>query len=252
MAASMDKEYVLITGATSGIGYALAEVFASHGYGLIMVSSTKSHLLTAQCKLKAEYAVPILIYEQDLAVNDAAFKLYASLKADDVRFNILINNAGLGLIGKSETLDADRELQMLTLNIISLTMLCKLFIAEHQQSGGRILNVASIGAFQPGPYTASYYASKAYVLSYTQAIRCEAKNSGIHISVLCPGSTHTAFFTKAGKPTPKFAGSPERAAKAAYHGLMKDQEIIIPGMLNQLIRWLPKRLKMAAVAKMKI
>lgn len=161
-----------------------------------------------------------------------------------------MNNAGFGLIGRSETIDLCKDEKLMVLNMITPTQLCKLFILDRKGKGGRILNVASTGAFQPGPYTAVYYASKAYLLSYSRAIRYEA-DKDIHISTLCPGSTRTHFFEKMGKPIPPMALSASRVARIAYKGLMKDKEIIIPGMMNKLNRWVPIKIKMAVIKRMK-
>lgn len=241
-------EYCLITGATSGIGYALAKVFAEHGYGLILVSSDFKHLKDKKYELNDIYDVPILIYEQDLSELKAAECLYARLKKEGVDISILVNNAGIGLVGRSETIDLYKDEKLMILNMITPTQLCKLFISDRKR--GRILNVSSIGAFQPGPYTAAYYASKAYLLSYSRAIRYEA-DKNIHICTLCPGSTATPFFEKIGKPVPMLALSAEKVAQLAYKGLMKDKEIIIPGVMNKLMRWIPIKIKMAVIARMK-
>lgn len=243
-------EYCLITGATSGIGYALAKVFADHGFGLILVSSSCVHLLATMDELKLMYDVPILMYEQDLSVLNAAERLYARLKQDGVDFSILVNNAGIGLVGRSEEIDLNKDEKLMVLNMITPTQLCKLFISERKGKEGRILNVSSTGAFQPGPYTASYYASKAYLLSYSRAIRYE-EGKNIHISTLCPGSTNTCFFEKMGKKVPFMALSAENVAKLAYRGLMNDKEIIITGAMNKFIRYIPTKIKMAVIASMK-
>lgn len=243
-------EYCLITGATSGIGHALAKVFADHGYGLVLISSNFKHLNDTMNELKAIYNVPILIYEQDLSELNAAECLFKRLNEDGVDFSVLVNNAGIGLIGSSETIDLYKDEKLMILNMITPTQLCKLFICERKGKAGRILNVSSTGAFQPGPYTAVYYASKAYLLSYSRAIRYEV-GKDIHISTLCPGSTSTRFFEKMGKSVPSMALSAEKVAMLAYKGLMQDKEIIIPGVMNKLIRWLPTKIKMVVIARMK-
>ena len=243
-------EYCLITGATSGIGYELAKVFADHGYGLILVSSNSEHLLDTMNAIKAVYDVSVLIYEQDLSELKAAESLYAKLKQDRIEVSILVNNAGFGLVGRCEAIDPYKDTKLMVLNMVTPTLLCKLFIADLNGKHGRILNISSTGAFQPGPYTASYYASKAYLLSYTQAIRYENKKN-IHISTLCPGSARTHFFEKMGQSVPIMAMSADKVAKSAYEGLMKDKEIILPGLMNKVIRWIPMKIKMAAIAKIK-
>ena len=155
-------------------------------------------------------------------------------------------------IGATEEVDFQKDRGLMILNMISLTELCKLFLRDmYQRKRGKILNIASTGAFQPGPYTATYYASKSYVLSYSRAIRREAKKKGVQICTLCPGTTDTEFFHKTGRETPKGAMSPEKTAEYAYRKLMRNKEIAVPGIINQFLRIFPVKIKIFFVALMK-
>lgn len=245
-------EYVLITGGTSGIGYALAEKFAKEQYHIVIAASNEQRLKETKEKLQKKYAVTVEIYQQDLAKIGGAEELYHKIKQDNIEIDILVNNAGYGLIGATEEADMQKDRGLMILNMISLTELCKLFLQDmYKRKRGKILNIASTGAFQPGPYTATYYASKSYVLSYSRAIRQEAKKKGVQICTLCPGTTDTEFFHKTGRDTPKGAMSPERTAEYAYGKLMRNKEVAVPGILNQFLRIIPVKIKIFFVALIK-
>lgn len=245
-------EFVLITGGTSGIGYALAEQFAQNGYGIVIAASNQRRLEKAKENLEKRYFVPVKIYKQDLAKMKGAQELYQKIKKDNIQIDVLVNNAGYGQIGAAEEIDFEKDSRLMVLNMISVTELCKLFLKDmYCKNRGKILNVASTGAFQPGPYTASYYASKAYVLSYSRAIRREAKKKNVQVCALCPGTTNTEFFHRIGKETPRGAMTPEKTAAYAYHKLMKNKEIIVPGILNKMVRIVPVKIKMLFVAWIK-
>lgn len=245
-------KYVLITGATGGIGLAIAKVFGKNGYGLILSGTNEKKLDKAQKMLKKAYDVPVYIFEQDLSMPGNAQKLYDAVKKEKLPIDILVNNAGLGLLGPAEKINLEADEKMMTLNMQSMATLCKLCLGEmYQNGGGKILNVSSTGAFVPGPYTASYYASKTFVLSYTKAIRYEAKKKNVQICALCPGTTRTGFFEKAGSDTPVWAMDPMKVAQIAYKGLMKNKAVIIPGIANQWMCRLPEKVKTAAIARLK-
>lgn len=245
-------KYILITGGTSGIGYALAEKFAREGYSLVIAASNKERLEQTKAVLEKKYGIPVHIYQQNLAEIGAAEALYNKVKQDNIEIEILVNNAGYGQIGAAQEVDSQKEQGLMILNMITLTELCRLFLKDMcQRREGKILNVSSTGAFQPGPYTAAYYASKSYVLSYSRAIRQEAKKMGVQVCTLCPGTTDTDFFKRAGKETPGGAMSPERTAKCAYRGLMKNKDVIVPGILNKLLRLVPVKIKIYFVAQIK-
>lgn len=249
------RKTVLITGATSGIGFALAKRFRKEGYDLVLVSSSEERLVQTEEKLLRSISQKknrITVICQDLSMMDAVWKINQQLKKKKISIDILVNNAGVGLIGEAVINDTEKLNHMIQVNIQAVTQLCTVFLREMYQKGsGKILNVASVGAFQPGPYTAAYYASKAYVASYSRAIRCEAARRGIQICTLYPGTTRTDFFRKAGKETPFWAMSPDRVAHIAYIGLMKNQENIVPGIFNRFLRLIPVKIKSKAVAVLK-
>jgi len=245
-------KYVLITGGTSGIGFEFAKNFARDGYGVAMVSSNIDRLQEAKRKLEDEFKTTVLTYQQDMEKTGAAMQLYKRTKEDNLNISILINNAGIGLVGSTDKIDFERDESMMILNVINLVELCKLYISDMYIHGtGKILNVSSTGAFQPGPYTSTYFASKAFVLSYSRAIRYEARKKGVQVCTLCPGATETNFFIQEGTKTPRNAMTAEAVAKIAYKRFMKNKEITVPGLVNKLKNLFPVKFKMLVVAKMK-
>lgn len=245
-------KYVLITGGTSGIGFELSRNFAKDGYGIVIVSSNNERLQNTRQKLEREFNIKVLTYEQDMGKLGAAAQLYKRIKEDNLNISVLVNNAGFGLVGRTEEIEFQRDESMMILNVVNLVELCKLFISDmYKQENGKILNVSSTGAFQPGPYTSTYFASKSFVLSYSRAIRYEAKKRGVQVCTLCPGATRTNFFTQEGTKTPKSAMTAEKVAGYAYRRLMNNKEISVPGFINKMIRCIPVRLRMLAVAKIK-
>ena len=249
------RKVVLITGATSGIGFALAKCFRKEGYFLILTSSSRERLQQAAIELRK--SIPgrkegIAVICQDLSLPDAAEQLYARLKKKGIKVDILVNNAGIGMLGEAAENNLEKLHQMIQVNIKALTQLCTLFLHEmYREGSGKILNVASVGAFQPGPYTASYYASKAYVARYSRAIRHEAAGKGVQVCTLYPGTTRTDFFRRAGGETPFWAMPADKVARIAFAGLMKNREIIVPGMFNRLLLLVPVKIKLKAVAGIK-
>lgn len=248
-----NKKTVLITGGTSGIGFALAKKFVREGCMVILVASRGERLSRAKRmleRIKQDASVEMIC--QDLSVDEAAGQVYQAVARKHLSVDILVNNAGFGMAGEAVANDMFREQKMLRLNIQTVTQLCELYLGEmYQRGSGKILNVASVGAFMPGPYTASYYASKAYVASYSRAIRYEAAGKGVQVCTLYPGTTRTEFFGRAGSKTPFWAMSPDRVAKIAYQGLMKNKEVIIPGVVNRLLRLVPVKIKLLGVAVLK-
>lgn len=248
----MDNKYALVTGAAGGIGFELARCAAGDGYSLIIVGSNEDRLKTAQKSLESEFPVNVVALVQDLSVPGSAEALYGEVEKRGLDVVCLVNNAGFGTIGPAETIPLDKDERMLTLNVITPTELCKLFLPQmYQKHSGKILNIASTGAFNPGPYTGSYFASKSYVLSYTKALRYEAKSRGVQVSALCPGTTRTRFFEKEGMDTPVWAMSPESVARDRWRGLRAGCGVIVPGMMNKLIRLVPSGIKTFFTAQMK-
>ncbi|KAJ48730.1 hypothetical protein BD780_000874 [Clostridium tetanomorphum] len=245
-------KYVLITGGTSGIGFELAKNFAKDGYGIIIVSSNSKRLQRTKEILENEFKTTVFTYQQDMGKIGAAIQLYNKTKEDNLNISILVNNAGIGLVGSTDKIDLQHDENMMILNIINLVELCKLYISDmYTQRNGKILNVSSIGAFQPGPYTSTYFASKAFVLSYSRAIRYEAKEKGVQVCTLCPGATKTDFFAREGTKIPPSAMTAEEVAAYAYKRFFKNKDITVPGLANRIKNWIPVKLRMMFVAKMK-
>lgn len=251
-------KYALITGGTSGIGFAMAGEFLERGYGVIIASSSRKNLAIAKRKLEVKKSKIvkntryIITIEQDLSVPDGAEKLYHEAKSMGVDIEILVNNAGFGLMGGTESIRIRDDKRMIQLNVTAVVCLCKLFLRDMYENGrGKILNVASTGAFQPGPYTSTYFAGKSFVYSYSRAIRQEAAKRGVVVSTLCPGTTRTKFFEKAGQKTPIWAMSAEKTAKIAVDGLMKNKGVIVPGVINNILRIVPSGVKMYFVEMLK-
>lgn len=251
-------KYALITGGTSGIGFAMAGEFLERGYRVIIASSSRKNLAIAKRKLEVKKSKIvkntryIITIEQDLSVPDGAEKLYHKAKSIGVDIEILVNNAGFGLMGGTESIRIRDDKRMIQLNVTAVVCLCKLFLRDMYENGrGKILNVASTGAFQPGPYTSTYFAGKSFVYSYSRAIRQEAAKRGVVVSTLCPGTTRTKFFEKAGQKTPIWAMSAEKTAKIAVDGLMKNKGVIVPGVINNILRIVPSGVKMYFVEVLK-
>lgn len=249
----MAAKTALITGSTSGIGLAFTKLLLKEGYHLVLVSSNLARLEKERDAIQRHCPnSSVQIYCEDLSERDAAVHLYKRVTGDGHRIDLLINNAGFGLVGAAHNLDMEREQRMLQLLVVTPTELCKLFIAQMYRRGrGTILNVASTGAFQPGPYTASYFASKSYLYQYSRAIRLEAKRHGVRVFTLCPGTTRTRFFSRAGKNTPLWAMSPDKVAKQAWKGMEKGKAVIVPGIWNQLLCLVPAGIKAKGVAFLK-
>ena len=245
-------KYVLITGGSSGIGYEFAKIFAEKGYGICLAASKEEKLLQAKDKLQNQYRCEVYCYAIDLSKLGAADELYCKVKADGINIDILINNAGCGVIGATEEIPIAKEEQMMLLNMVTPVELTKKFLMDMYEKGrGRIWNVASTGAFQPGPYTATYYASKAFLLNYSRAVRFEAKKKGVSVCTLCPGTTDTGFFERAGSKVPKGAMSPEKVARYAYKKMIKNKSVTVPGLSYRLMRLCPVPIKITAVAWVK-
>jgi len=249
---------VLITGASTGIGKALAELFAQDGYELILTARSADKLTQICNDLNTRYGVEVSWIAQDLSRSGSAAALWAEVEKKTTEVEILVNNAGFGTYGPFRDTPALATTTMLTLNIITLTELTALALPGMLNRGkGRILNVASTAAFQPGPYMAAYYASKAYVLNFSRALAVELKGSGVTVTTLCPGPTATDFQARAGMDNmPLLAGplmmSAQEVAAAGYRGLLQGKQLVVPGILNKLStisgRYLPTGWVMAVVA----
>lgn len=249
----------LITGASAGIGFALAHIFAAHTHDLILVARRKEKLEEMKKELEEKYTIHVDIIAQDLRESDAAKIIYEKINAENKTVDILVNNAGFGNYGLFAETDRKEELDMIQVNITALTDLTKLFLPDMvKRKSGKILQVASIAAFQPGPLMAVYFATKAYVLSFSEALYRELLGTGVSVTCLCPGPTKTEFqdVAKFEKDHPfnnsKFPTAAE-VAEYGYHALMNERTIAIHGWKNffliQLLRITPRRLVTKIVKK---
>jgi uncharacterized protein len=226
---------VLITGASSGIGFELSRIFSRNGFAVIMTARDPKKLSRAVKAVDAETGAKVISIAMDLSEKGSAEKLFREITRKKIMVDILINNAGFGQTGPFLETDLRTDLAMIELNITTLTILTKLFARNMKECGsGKILNVASTGSYMPGPFIAEYYAAKAYVLSFTEALAYELKGSGVFVSALCPGATRTEFAKRAGKSDVAHAMSAEKVARIAYKHLMNNKRIIIPGVKNKI------------------
>lgn len=234
------RKRVLITGATSGIGYEFSKIFIEEGYDAILVGRNLESLKELE-KFSQDKNGSVYIYKLDLSKDLNIDFLYKDIKEKIGEVNILINNAGIGLNGEFNDLSWDKQLDIINVNIIALTKLTKLILKDMVlRKEGKILNVASTGSYQPGPLISVYYASKAYVLSFSEALREEVKEKGIDIVTLCPGATKTNFSKRAGKEDLNVAMSAKDVAYCGYKALMKNRAICIPGFMNKILIFLSK------------
>lgn len=234
---NQQEKYALITGATSGIGKAMTYLLAEEGYHLILVARNKNKLVELQNILIQAYNKKIHVFSVDLTQIGEIECLVEALDGQALKIDVFINNAGIGVYGLFSHVEAEYDLSVIDTNIKGFTYLIKR-IKPYLKAEACVLQVASTAAFAPGPYMAVYYASKAYVLSLSMALRDEWKAEGIYISTLCPGPTKTAFIEKAHMQKSglaKFtAMAPEAVAKVAYKGMKKHKAVIIPGWTNKL------------------
>lgn len=237
------KLNVLLTGATSGIGQAIARWFALNRSQdtLILVGRREAALDAMRSELEAKDIRTYTVC-QDLARPDAAQNVFNAVHArpDCFPIDILINNAGIGYAGLFSDGTLERDDAMIRLNIQAVTELTRLFLPDILHRRGKILQLSSTGAYQPGSYTAVYYATKAYVHQFSLALADELRGTGVQVTIVCPGTTASAFARKAGKKEPSGAMSPERVAAAACQGLFKGKKLVIPGRLNRLLVLLSK------------
>jgi len=261
MPAPSTRPLALVTGASGGIGAALAVRFAQGGYDLALVArSVKGLQATRAAALKADRLASVRLFDLDLLKPGAGEELEAAFRASQLSPAAVVNNAGYGLVGRFGDTDRDDQLQMIDLNCRSLTELSHRFLADVVSNRGGVLNVASTAAFQPGPGMAVYYATKAFVLSFTEALDHELRRSGAWATALCPGPVETGFQTRA-RFHPGMTMlrndrvlSAEAVAEAGYRGFREGRPVVIPGWRNALIArlvpFIPRRRLLRAVASM--
>jgi uncharacterized protein len=230
----------LITGASGGIGEALARLLAAGGADLVLVARSADKLATLAGELSHAHRVQATVLVQDLSAIDAAERIHAELTARGVTIDILVNNAGFATYGPFIDTPADEEARLLQVNVVALTLLTKRILPGMvQRRRGKILNVASTAAFQPGPLMAVYYASKAYVLSFSEALSNETSDTGVTVTCLCPGPTRTGFQDRARMQESKLFSilsvmTAADVARAGYDAMMAGRAVVIPGLSNWL------------------
>lgn len=234
------NKYALITGATSGIGLELAKLFAKDGYNLVIVSRDQTNLEQTAYELKNSNSnIDVVTISKDLFKPESPFELYQEVKEKGIQINVLVNNAGQGVYGEFADTEIEREVDIIQLNITSLVVLTKHFLQDMLSLGsGKILNLSSIASKTPGPYQSVYHGTKAFVQSFTEAIRSEVKDKGIVVTALLPGVTDTDFFNKAdmldSKAVQGEKADPAKVAKDGYEALMNDDDMVVSGVKNKL------------------
>ena len=251
----MTERVTLITGASAGIGTELARVFAANGHRLALAARRADRLDAIAHEITTGGGKPPILIPCDLRDRDAADKIEAALRAADVEVEYLVNNAGFGLFGKAIELDRAEQLGIIDVNIRALADLTLRFAPSVIRHRGGILNVGSIAGFLPGPGMATYYASKAFVISFTEALRQELKQHGVRVTVLCPGPVQTEFQARAGF-RPGFDSaildvSAADVARQGYRGLMANKRAVLPGLgikaVPLMLRVFPRSFILAAV-----
>lgn len=235
------KKTVLVTGASSGLGYEFAKKFAKEGYNLIVVARNHNKLMQLKDILERKYQIQVVIITKDLAEKNAALDIYHEVSKKKIHVDILVNNAGFGDFIKYADSDWEKQYEMVQVNIVATIQLTRYFVKPMIRKGrGRILNVSSTAAFQPGPYYATYYASKAFLLSFTEAIAIELKGTGVKVMALCPGPMKTGFKDRADAENSKLfkilkLATPKEVAVYGYHSLMRNKVVSIHGLQNKLM-----------------
>ncbi|MGY8886118.1 MAG: SDR family NAD(P)-dependent oxidoreductase [Flavobacteriales bacterium] len=248
----------LVTGAASGLGYELALLLAGDGYDLILVDIDKINLEKAKLIIAKDFPSNITLIEKDLSTSNSAQDLFDEI--GNTVIEVLINNAGFGIYGSFGNTDWERESDMLNLHVITTTHLTKLFLKGMLERGsGKILNMSSLAAFQPGPMMSLYYASKAYILSFSEAIANELIGTGVTVTALCPGQTDTRFqaVVSEGDCTENKIrfniGNADDVAAYGYRAMKKGKTVAVPGVLNKFLskvpRFVPRRTVTAIIRK---
>jgi len=248
----------LITGASNGIGYELAKVHAEKGDNLVLIARSKNKLDELKKELEKKHRIQVHTIGKDLSVAGAAVKVYEEVKQNNISIDYLINNAGLGDIGLFANCDWKKQENMINLNITALAHFTRLYLPDMiKQGSGKILNVASTAAFQPGPTMSVYFATKAFVLSFSEAVNEEVRDKGITVTALCPGSTESGFHAAAIGDNKELKErrlpSSRKIAEFGYRAMMKGKSVAIPGLMNSImatsVRFIPRALMVKAVRK---
>jgi short-subunit dehydrogenase len=250
----MDR-IAVVTGGSSGIGLALAREFAADGHDLVLVSEQEAELEAAATRIRRDHAVEVVPLTQDLTMDDAAERVLAEVRAMGGTVEALVNDAGVGRRGRFIDIPIEQDRYLIRLNLEALTRLTKLFLpAMVARGGGRILNLGSIAGFQPGPLLAVYHATKAYVVSLSEALAEELKDTGVTVTCLCPGPTATDFFDRAEMEDTKVVQKgdlmdPDEVARVGYAAMQRGERLVIPGAINKVMTFTRRMIPVSLQAK---
>jgi uncharacterized protein len=246
-----DRKTALVTGASSGIGAELARIHAEHGGDLVVVARRRERLETLKTELEQAHGVTVHVLPKDLTHPEAPQQIYDEVRSRGLPVDYLVNNAGFGYRGFFHEQDWATNEAMIEVNILALARLTRLFLPDMIARGsGRVLNIGSMAGFLPGPLHAVYYASKAFVISFSEAIANELAGTGVHVTVLCPGPTATEFTERARMQEVRLlrrTASARKIAEIGYQAMLKGKTLVVPGLLNKftihgLLRLSPRRL----------
>ena len=250
----------LITGASGGIGLELARIFAANGNNVVLVARNQSRLGEIKVELEAKHKVKVLTIDKDLSLRDAAREVYEQTQSSGWQIDYLVNNAGFGDYGPFADSSWDKQLQMIDLNITALTHLTKLYLENMMaRKSGKIMNLASTAAFQSGPLMAVYFATKSYVLHFSEALDNEVREKGITVTAVCPGATESGFqaaaaMEESGLVKNKKLPTSHEVATFAYESMMKGKTVAIHGLMNKIlansVRWMPRSVVVKITRKM--
>lgn len=255
-----EKKTVLITGASSGIGKALAHEFASDDYDIIAVAQHKDKLDSLVQEIKSMHGREVMTVQKDLAQDKAAQEVYDEVKKFNRTINVLVNDAGVGQHGKFVDIPVEKDYELIHLNVITTTHMTKLFLKDMvERDEGKILNLGSVAGFQPGPLMAVYHATKSFIISLSEAIATELEdmNSKVSVTCLCPGPTDTNFFSRADMENTrvyqnkdKLMMEPKEVAKGAYKALMDGDRVHIPGTSNKVTTFIRRVMPKSTQSKL--
>lgn len=251
------SHFALITGATSGIGNGFAHALAWDGINLVITARNKDRLQEVKSELEAKYSINVIIISRDLSQPEASSEIFEFLKQEGVVLDILVNNAGFNVYGKFEATDLEEEIKMMNLHVMAVTQLTKLFLKQRSRKAeNMILNVASLAALVPGPLVSVHFATRAYILSFSQALSNEFMGSDVHVTCLCPGPVKSAFFGRAGMSRVRLAsGRPIKVMDAhtvaaiGYKAMKKRKVIIVPGYRNKIIAFMATKIPRALAVR---
>jgi short-subunit dehydrogenase len=254
--ADVNQKYALITGATSGIGYELAKIFAEDGYNLVIVARNQEELDSKAAEFAGNYDIQVVSVAKDLSTDWGPFEVYEEIKNKGIQVDVLVNDAAQGQYGKFVETDIQRELEIVRLNIHTYLVLTKMFLKEMvARNDGKILQVASVGGKLPGPMQSVYHATKAFIVSHTDALVNELQDTNVTITSLLPGPTDTDFFNKAGMENTTMVqegslSDPAKVARDGYNALMKGDDSVISGLKNKIQVGMANVLPDSVAAKM--